>query len=1189
MADQRRESLQRRLVITADRVMSQLRPFQAKTVEHIRKLYEEGYRRILVADEVGLGKTMVARGVLAQVALLREAEGDDLMKVAYICSNSAIADQNLRSLEIDGKVRREDAASSRLSMQHLNLAIERLELSEELGERFIQLIPLTPMTSFAVENSTGRIPERALMAEVLAYADEFQEPWMADALRSALWLPQKGANRSNWDWWLGHYRKRIRSLNRQDAGDEGTEAPYPHDVIELVQANLDELEGNVYQELIELCRGSFGRKKSKYFEAHRGECRSLVIELRRAFSLASMEQMNPDFVIMDEFQRFADLLKLDETEMGMLAKRFLTSGEEGEQTRILLLSATPFRMFSTLDEDNDEEFPNSFDEFLKVMDFLVGDDEESQAEFAALWRGYGSALSGIDRERPSTVEECLIAKGEAETALLRYVARTERTSTGELAPLTSDATKRVPLDVDEDDVLAYLDAQAVLEAAGLPAHLIPPDYVKSCPFIFSYMRDYKAVKDLRGIAEDERAAVEGVILKSDVRKRLWVPVERILDYKPIGSQVKNAKYRAFSSDIFEQRMREAAPNRKYIPIEKLLWIPPSLPYYEPPRRSPFYGAEGLSKTLVFSAWSMVPIALSTLLSYESEQRLAEKLSQDTGIHYSYKDEVFAADEESDDVFVRSKSVPHGLLRWNQGKNNNAHLLIYPSCYLADRFREAMELIARDQVQAGVRPSLRTVKNAISRRIEEDIHRVPELIGCSFSDRRPASSLTYFHLVLLLDEVIAEDAPEQSLRQIDEWMADVDYVSPHDWGSKVLASYEEWKASLAAGAALPHDVLDVLSSAAIGAPAVCARRAYEAYDPEVNVGMPFEFGISFCTKMRTEQATMAVMVAMERSDSDLNSHWKNFLSYCCEGNFQAMLDEYFFLIYREGTRGSHEAVEALHREVVGSPIGRDKHPSLYKADTNYAVNLPDGLLADRVFQGEEHPEQSGERGFKMRANFAAAISDGVEKTSAQGLDRRSILRKAFNSPFRPFVLVSTSIGQEGLDFHYYCRKIIHWNLPSNPVDFEQREGRINRFRGLAIRQNLASRFGGEALVGAVEVSSDSKRWSPWARLFDIAEHHEIEGRERVSGLLPDWGLSELDDSLRIERFLYEYPFSSDIGRYNELLDACARYRAVLGQPDQEMLLGKIASLLDDESIDGEIRDLFLNLCPFMQAALYEQET
>nr|WP_270246095.1 helicase-related protein [Coprococcus sp. AM11-30B] len=44
--------------------------------------------------------------------------------------------------------------------------------------------------------------------------------------------------------------------------------------------------------------------------------------------------------------------------------------------------------------------------------------------------------------------------------------------------------------------------------------------------------------------------------------------------------------------------------------------------------------------------------------------------------------------------------------------------------------------------------------------------------------------------------------------------------------------------------------------------------------------------------------------------------------------------------------------------------------------------------------------------------------------------------------RPFVLATTSIGQEGLDFHNYCCVIMHWNLPSNPIDLEQREGRKN---------------------------------------------------------------------------------------------------------------------------------------------------
>lgn len=46
----------------------------------------------------------------------------------------------------------------------------------------------------------------------------------------------------------------------------------------------------------------------------------------------------------------------------------------------------------------------------------------------------------------------------------------------------------------------------------------------------------------------------------------------------------------------------------------------------------------------------------------------------------------------------------------------------------------------------------------------------------------------------------------------------------------------------------------------------------------------------------------------------------------------------------------------------------------------------------------------------------------------------------------------------MDFHNYCRVIMHWNLPGNPIDLEQREGRINRFKCLAIRQNVADKYG-----------------------------------------------------------------------------------------------------------------------------------
>ena len=83
--------------------------------------------------------------------------------------------------------------------------------------------------------------------------------------------------------------------------------------------------------------------------------------------------------------------------------------------------------------------------------------------------------------------------------------------------------------------------------------------------------------------------------------------------------------------------------------------------------------------------------------------------------------------------------------------------------------------------------------------------------------------------------------------------------------------------------------------------------------------------------------------------------------------------------------------------------------------------------------------------------------------AAGEDRTDDLRTAFNSPFWPHVLATTSVGQEGLDFHSWCSRVGHWDLPSSPLDLEQREGRVQRFAGLAIRRALAQAEGAFAIA------------------------------------------------------------------------------------------------------------------------------
>ena len=69
-------------------------------------------------------------------------------------------------------------------------------------------------------------------------------------------------------------------------------------------------------------------------------------------------------------------------------------------------------------------------------------------------------------------------------------------------------------------------------------------------------------------------------------------------------------------------------------------------------------------------------------------------------------------------------------------------------------------------------------------------------------------------------------------------------------------------------------------------------------------------------------------------------------------------------------------------------------------------------------------------FQMRGRFAMRLADYRDEEGA--VARLGGVRDAFNSPFRPFVLATTSVGQEGLDFHPYCYRVYHWNSPAIPL-------------------------------------------------------------------------------------------------------------------------------------------------------------
>ena len=202
--------------------------------------------------------------------------------------------------------------------------------------------------------------------------------------------------------------------------------------------------------------------------------------------------------------------------------------------------------------------------------------------------------------------------------------------------------------------------------------------------------------------------------------------------------------------------------------------------------------------------------------------------------------------------------------------------------------------------------------------------------------------------------------------------------------------------------------------------------------------------------------------------------------------------------------------------------------------------------------------------RLRAHFAVRFGD--EKTDdLNEVSRAAQVRESFNSPFWPFVLATTSVGQEGLDFHHYCHAVVHWNLPSNPVDLEQREGRVHRYKGHAVRKNLAKRLRPSA------ASADGR--DPWEEIFEIARGQRTNG----SDIVPYW-VYQIDGGANIERHVPALPLSVESEHLEDLKRSLVVYRMVFGQSSQEDLIKYLLDHFPESEIQRISDELRIRLDP-----------
>lgn len=1034
-----------------------LKDFQRKTVEYVfKRLYgNEPTSRFLIADEVGLGKTLVARGIIAKT-LEHLQDEVDRVDVIYICSNAAIATQNVNRLNVSDT----DGFSIATRLTYLPRQVRSLRKNK------VNFISLTPGTAFDHARSRGgHADERAILYRMLYDLPLAQNERRRRLRVGLLNILQATAGKDNW-------RAKAKNLPAEDLDTDLSKA--------FRRAVLEDAE--LYAALKEGCERFARYRDYSRIPWEDSELRyDLIGKLRSKLASVCLSALEPDLVILDEFQRFKHLLD-GEDEASMLA----TALFEHPDVRVLLLSATPYKMF-TLDQENDED--DHYPDFIRTLNFLFNDS------------GKVDEVKGLLLEHRTTLHACAKEslcqpgkKAELERALLKVMCRTERVAkTRDHNSMLTEIERMAPLTLADIQHVATVDAVAICVKAGDQI-----EYWKSAPYLINFLKNYELRHKLDAQLNAPSDALRRTLLSANGQ---LLTKDKLECYQALDPA--NPRMRVLFEDTIDKGMWQ------------LLWMPPSMPYIEP--GGAYRDKDSLTKALVFSSWSAVPDAVASICSYEAERRMVA--GYPPASEYEWKASRLLDFKESNG---RLTGMP--VISW-----------LLPSPTLATKI-DPLEIALRRGSGPVDDQELRNEVMAICRSLVET------LPGAGEGTR--ADERWYWAAPILLD---SHNGLLDWCKSHWGWRS---ATPDHESGTR-FKDHIDLLVSMAEGniplGPQPEDLADVLCDLALAGPGVCALRALRRIGAEHDVADPnlLSAAARIASGFRS-LFNMPETIAMLRGSNE-DTYWRLTLQYGIDGNLQSVLDEYVHVL-RESLGLQERSPEA---QVAGIAECIQSVLSLRTAQ----IRIDEIKMSEDGFVLDD---------FNTRCRFALRFGD-IRDDNNQALVRADSVRDAFNSPFRPFVLASTSIGQEGLDFHTWCHAVVHWNLPSNPVDLEQREGRVHRYKGHAVRKNIAERYGLTALSGAHEEGD------PWQTLFQIAARGQSNGH---SDLIPYWIFE--DGSAKVERRIPLLPYSKEVGKLKRLKQGLALYRMVFGQPRQEDLLFSLSQNENYESLN--LTDWLISLQP-----------
>lgn len=996
---------------------ARLKDFQRVTAEYaFERLWHGERKRFLVADEVGLGKTLVARGIIAKTIDHLWEDHDRRIDIIYVCANSQLAQQNLSRLNVGDYER---PPVRRLTMLATAAAA--------LNQHRVNIFSLTPGTSLSLRSAGGTFEERIVIHRML-------EAHLGRRLKGKGWIEffrlGKGA-----ESYLQEYKWRQGPLDRTIQNTF---------LSEVTRTKVDDVP---LLEVVERCMQRMARRIGRDLGDLHGRRVALIGQMREILARASVRALEPDLIVLDEFQRFKEVLD-EENEGSEIAKTLFGF----EDVRLLLLSATPYAMY-TLPEEG------GADEHYQEFNWLVGALSDTSTRDRA-----GQLLASIrDAMLPGgDLSAGKAAKAELEQILRTMMCRTERLAASEdREGMLAVAGTTVALPRPEE-ILGLKESQAIARVVGAAD---PFEYWRSVPYPLSFLEGY----DVGRRCERNAAAGDTQLMSMLDGTSTLLPVDRIATYSKI--------------DLGNAKMGELVARLRHRGAFDVAWIPPSLPYYAP--AGAFAKSDGLTKEIIFSAWRAVPRSIATLISYEFEQRNAR----------------------AGDAYQKEWAQP---LRWsiNAGGRADAMSLLILTLPLPALAALGDPLAVLREMGAGPGVSLEAIRAQVRARIEAAIDFAP---GAGGADPR-----WYWVAPLLLESNLSELIDGLGAAP-DTQETDPGIGSFH----RHLEQARQVRALVPELRGFPDDLLEVLTDHALAAPGICAYRALRRTAGSQVPESDLVLGAHHVAEGLRSVFNRREIAAMLRAEEDPETYRRLVLRHCLDGNLQATLDEYAHVLVE---------IEGLQRTTGRERVSRVAQAMVDAASAHTAT--------PRVVSFVRDGDGMKQEGVPVRTHIAARY--GRENNSEQVEQTETNIQRSFNSPWWPFVLATTSVGQEGLDFHPYCHAVVHWNLPANPVDLEQREGRVHRYKGHVIRRNIA-------LDHAAAVLGDTE--DPWAAMFDAAA---AQRPGYANELVPFWVYPGAG-RYKIERYVAAFPLSLEAVRYKRLLRSVGAYRLVLGQPRQSELV------------------------------------